>query len=309
MNVVKLKEKNIDIVPPPQSRVPIDTNDVMFTHHVNLLALGKRGSGKSVYITNYLRMLKEQGKLDRLLVISPTAGSNKALLEMLGVNEEDVLDPEDKEVVSKVLEIIDGERDDWVKYLDDLERWKEFQKLLNDDRVPINAIDPYLMLEFTDQFGQPQKPKSTYGHRPFIHLFVDDCQSSPLFRNRRWLNLVIRHRHLGEMPYVKGHPEKCGAIGVSLYTALQNLKSTSGGCPRAIRNNATQMVIVGKSKDQKELKDIYESIGGEVEYPQFIQAYDYATDKPYGSLTVDLHPKKQHLSRFRSGLNEWIIFE
>lgn len=308
MNIVKLQDKRTDIAPPPQSRVLINTEDCMFTHHVNLLAVGKRGSGKSVYITNYLRMLKEQGKLDRLIVISPTAGSNKALLDMLGVDDDDVLDPEDKEVVSKVLDIVDGERDDWVQYLDKLDRWKEYQKMLLDNRIPIENIDPYMMLEFTDDMGQPQRPQSRYGHRPFLHCFVDDCQSSPLFRSRKWLNLVVRHRHTGEMPFVKGDPERCGAIGLSLYTAVQNLKSTGGGLPRAIKNNVTQMVIVGKSKDQKELKDIYESIGGEVEFGQFMQAYEYATDKPHGSLTIDLHPKQVHLSRFRSGLNEWLIF-
>jgi len=308
MNIVKLQNKEANITPPPQSRVPIQTNDIMFTHHCNLLAVGKRGSGKSVYITNYLRMLKEQGKLDRLIVISPTAGSNKALLDMLGVDDEDVLDPEDKEVVNKVLDIVNQERDDWVQYLDKLDRWREYQKILNDDRIPIESIDPYMMLEFTNEWGQPQKPESRYGHRPFLHCFVDDCQSSPLFRSRKWLNLVIRHRHLSAVPFVKGDSERCGAIGLSLYTAVQNLRSTGGGLPRAVRNNCTQMVIVGKSKDKKELLDIYESIGGEVEFDQFMQAYEYATDKQFGSLTIDLHPKQAHLSRFRSGLNEGLIF-
>ena len=51
------------------------------------------------------------------------------------------------------------------------------------------------------------------------------------------------------MRYVEGDPERCGALGVSMYLAIQNLKAQQGGCPKPIRNNATQFAIVGKLKD------------------------------------------------------------
>jgi len=308
MKVIKNNNSKIQIKPPPQSRVHIETSDDLFQHHVNLLAVGKRGAGKSVFITNYLRMLKDDDKLDRLLIISPTAGSNKALLNMLGVDEEDIFDPEDKDVVKKVLDIVDGERDDYQTYLNDLDEWKQYQKILNDDRININNIDPYYLLKFSDDYGNPIKPKSKYGHRPFLHLFIDDAQSTPLFRNRRFLNLIIRHRHLGEMEYKKGDAERCGALGLSVYSAIQNLKSTGGGCPRAMRNNATQLCIVGKSKDEQELKDIYSSVAGEIKDTDFFQAYEYATAEPHNSLVIDLHPKKGK-SRLRKNMNEMLYFE
>jgi len=308
MKVVKNNDKKVIITPPPQSRVPIETPDNLFTHHVNMVVVGKRGSGKSVFISNYLRMLKEAGKLDRLIMISATAGSNYALLESFGVDENDIFDPEDKDIPNKIIKLIDEERDDWVQYLNDLEEWKQYQKILHDDRINVNNIDPYYLLKFSDEYGNPVKPESKYGHRPIIHCFLDDCQSTPIFRNRKFLNCILRQRHMGQMPYKKNNKEFCGAIGISFYTAVQNLKSTSSGIFKALRNNATQCVIVGKTKDVSELDDLYESVGGEIDKEQFMKAYDYATSDKHGTLVIDLHPKKG-MPYLRKNMNEMLYFE
>ena len=306
MKIVKNPDPKAVIKVPPNSRIPIETSDNMFSHHGIILALGKRQSGKSVWITNYLRMLKDEGKADRILVVSPTIESNKALLDSLGVEAEDIFDPDDPEATNKIKQTIESERDEYETYLERKKKWKELQKLLKTHSVSIDQIDPYLLLEFADELGQLTPPVAKYkqqskdGDRPpIIHVFCDDCQSSGIFRDKKFLNATIRHRHLGGL---KGG----GALGCSLYIAIQNLKAQAGGCPRAIRNNCTQMVIVGKSKDEQELKDIYSSIAGEVEYEHFEKAYNYATAEPHSSLVIDLHPKKTHASRFRKNLNEYI---
>ena len=155
--------------------------------------------------------------------------------------------------------------------------------------------------------GKLVRPTLKYGHRPVIHCFVDDCQSTRMFRDKKFLNLCIRHRHLGGISLRKEIKDHCGALGVSLWIAVQNLKAQGGGCPRAVRNNATQMAIVGKSKDEQELQDIASSVGGEIDYEDFIKAYEYATDEPHSSLIIDLHPKKNHPSKFRKNMDEFII--
>ena len=119
--------------------------------------------------------------------------------------------------------------------------------------------------------------------------------------------MCVRHRHMGQIKLDKKNKEMAGALGVSIYLAIQNLKATGGGCPRAIRNNATQMILVGKSKDEQELKDIYGSVSGEINYDDFINGYEYATAEPYNSFVIDLHPKKNHPSRFRKNMNEFIL--
>jgi len=308
MRIEKTKQKDAQLKLPKNTRVPIKTSDDMFTHHCIFLCLGKRGSGKGVLTTNYLRLLKKEGKLDRLIIVSPTAGSNAGLLEQFQVDSDDILDPEDPLVVEILMEKINRERDQYVEELKKLKDFNEFEKLYFSN-MPIQDIDPLLLMEHCDTGGNLMKPTLKYGHRPNIHVLVDDCQSTALFRNKRFHNLCIRHRHLGEMPYDKKDPEMCGAIGCSLYILIQNLKAQGGGsCPRPIRNNATQFAIVGKIKDIKELDDIYTSMAGEVSKEQFYKAYEYATQERYNSFIIDLNPKDPN-KKFRKNLDEYLIME
>lgn len=307
MKTVRAKNKKLDLALPPNSRFPIDTPDDLFTHHTIMLCVGKRGAGKSTIVFNYLRMLREANKADRIFCISPTIQSNEALLNALGIDPKDCFDPEDKMVIPKLLEQIDEERDEHSEFLHKKKRYNQLKKLVDAYAVPVMNIDPDALLEFADEMGSLHPPKSKYGHRPILHVFIDDAQSTPIFRDRKFLNALIRHRHLGSFPLkkeVKGHH---GALGLSAYICIQNLKSSGGGCPRAVRNNATQLVIVGKSKDNDELDDIYSSVGGEIDYDDFMDAYEYATAEPYNSLVIDLHPKPCHPSRFRKNINEYIV--
>ena len=308
MKILKDPSKKTEITVPPNSRVPIETPDILFTHHNLMLVLGKRSSGKSVFITNYLRMMKEANKADRIVIVSPTILSNKALLNSLDVKDEDCIDPDDPECIDKVRRIIDEERDTYVEQLENMMEYKELKKMYDGDIIPIDKIDPYLLLKFTDEMGNLVEPKLRYGHRPNIHVEFDDCQSSPCFRDKKLLNAAIRHRHLGGIPHnPKKHKELQGALGCSMYFAIQNLKAQGGSCPKAIRNNATQLVIVGKVKDEKELEDIYSSVAGEITKEDFMKGYEYATKEPHNSFVIDLHPKKEHASRFRKNMNEFII--
>ena len=101
MKIVKNPDKKAQITVPPNSRVPIETPDSLFEHHNLMLVLGKRQSGKSVFITNYLRMMKDADKADRIIVVSPTILSNKALLDSLDIEDDDCLDPDDPECIPK----------------------------------------------------------------------------------------------------------------------------------------------------------------------------------------------------------------
>ena len=91
VRTVKVKGQEIQV--PEGSAFSINTSPMLLKAHQNMLVLGKRGSGKSVAITNYLRMLQEDKKLDRIFVISPTFMSNRVLMDNLGIDENDVFDP------------------------------------------------------------------------------------------------------------------------------------------------------------------------------------------------------------------------
>jgi hypothetical protein len=300
MKTVKVKGQEIQV--PQTSAFAINTGPMLMKAHQNMIVLGKRGSGKSVAITNYLRMLREDKKLDRIFVISPTFQSNRVIMEKLGIDEEDVFDPATgTEAVEKVIAAIEKERDDYEDYLTSLERYKLLLKDLNSVKF-VEMVDPQLMLEFFDTNSNKfTKPEPKYKHKgpPICALFVDDCQSTPLFRAAKFLNFITRHRHIGPL-------EGGGALGVSVFIALQNFSSTSGGCPRAVRNNATSVLTFGL-KDKKELGQVYESVAGEIEEEKFMKAFEYATSEPHNFLCIDLHPKKEHPSMFRKNFNEFII--
>ena len=100
--------------------------------------------------------------------------------------------------------------------------------------------------------------------------------------------------------------EEGGALGVSVFIAIQNFSSSSGGCPRAVRNNATSVITFGL-KDKKELVQVYESVAGEIEEEDFLQAFEFATAEPHNFLLIDLHPKPEHPSMFRKNFNEFIM--
>ena len=48
-------------------------------------------------------------------------------------------------------------------------------------------------------------------------------------------------------------------------------------------------------------------MAGEVSKEEFIKAYKFSTDEPYGFMFVDLHPKDCHPSGLRKNFNRFLI--
>ena len=66
----------------------IETPPEQIKLHTVLLAIGKRGSGKTFFISNLLDMLP----FDRILVVSSTFDSNRKMMENLNIRDEDIYD-------------------------------------------------------------------------------------------------------------------------------------------------------------------------------------------------------------------------
>ena len=162
-----------------------------------------------------------------------------------------------------------------------------------------------MLLDFYHE-GEFRQPESTHwkGKKPTLGLIIDDCQSTKIFRSRKFLNMVTRHRHLGMFT------EGGGALGLSLFICIQNFTASGGGCPRAVRNNATHMVVF-KTKDKKELQQIAESCSGEIDIETFYKVHEYAMchGGDFPSLFIDLHKKDNHPSGFRINYDTFIIPE
>ena len=84
----RVKVPGLDIQIPPGSAFKIDTPLMMPKMHLLAAVVAPRGYGKGVITTNLIEQLKV---VDRLILVSPSAASNKALNDRL----KRILAPED----------------------------------------------------------------------------------------------------------------------------------------------------------------------------------------------------------------------
>jgi hypothetical protein len=283
MKTIELKKYPI-VVPKKKSFIPTPDGEIRL--HCCAVVAGARGSGKSVAVSSKLHHLKQQGLADRIFLISPTAISNSEMWHGL-IDDEDIFTEMDNMSVIKVIDIVEAEAKEWFEYERKLELWKKWKKILR-KATPINEIDPSLLIEFMeagimDMEEMQQEPKSKYGHRPVLHLVLDDCQSSKLFvpsTHNKLLNATIRHRHLGF------------GLGLSMWFLVQNY-STNSGLPRSVRDNATLLVLF-PMKNGNTIMKVIEEVGGNIDEETFDKVYHEAThDDPHSFLVIEFSPAKK----------------
>jgi hypothetical protein len=97
-----------------------------------------------------------------------------------------------------------------------------------------------------------------------------------------------------------------GAIGVSLIFNMQAYKSAQGSLPKALRGNLT-LLMLGRMKSEVDLKAVADEVAGEVDRETFFRVFKQATSAPHSFLLIDMHPKPEHPSMFRRGLDTFII--
>ena len=306
MKIETMNEPDAKIQLVKGSAFQTDTANHLPKLPIMCIANGKRGSGKSTAITNLLRMYKETKTMDRILVISPTFNSNKKLMNKLEVKEEDVfIDPDEPGIIQKIVAIVDGERNDYMRWKHLKDNYDKIMKLIKTGLIPMDHIeyDDYLMSYYdlaNNTFRMPEPKYDCYkdGKPPVLALFIDDCLCSKLMTNRKFPNLIMRHRHLGDFP-------QGGAVGLSILIAIQSYKAQSG-LPKCIRNQATSICLF-RTKDDSEKKQIAESFSGEIPIEKFMNLYDYATQEPHDFMFVDLHKKPEQPSMFRRNFDTYLI--
>ena len=290
------KVKNMNIIPPKSESGLYSTDTHLPKMHQVCLAVGKRASGKTTAIVNLI----EKMKFDYCIAVSPTMASNKELMERLNIEHifEDVDDPT---VVDKIKDIVKAEAEDLERYRSELDRYNKFMKDLRDGKY---IDDDSLLMYFADN-GHFLKPEHRFnGEKPRIAVFFDDALGSNLYSRPRKLNgLSTYSRHLGQL-------NEGGSIGVSLFFMIQSFKCQTGGLNKVIRNQCTSMLLF-KTKDKQELKDVADSVSGEISEELFNNVYEKAIGdgENYPFLFIDLHPKKEHPSGFRKRFDEFIIPE
>ena len=294
--MTKIKS-NLDIEIPNVKAFCYETDEDLPQSHQQVLCIGKRGSGKTIAVVNLIKKLN----YDRIFWISPTVKSNQTIMSMLKINEEDIYeDTDDITIPDQIKAEIVEEAKLYDEYHEKMRKYKLFIK----QKENKNVIDDELLIEFfnpnTDEFEKPTHWLN--GKRPHMVICYDDCLGSVLFSkgSRKITNMSILHRHLGAVTEGGG-----GALGASLFYLTQSYKTQTGGIPRSVRQQATSLIIF-KTKNEKELLEIYEEVAGEIGKEEFYKVYEYCTAKEHSFLYIDLHKKSNHPSKFRCCFNEFV---
>lgn len=294
--------KGLGIKVPDTKAFTINTAENLPKLHGVIIACGKRGSGKGVAVMNLLRQYQETGCLDRLFIVTPTYYSNKHIFDLVKYDEEDVYHEPTKANLELIMAEVEKEAEDYEDYIEKLKLYKKYQRYIATGRGTLNDNDIFDLYDTENQTIEPPKHKYN-GKKPVLFVFFDDCQGSEIFGVKSKLaNYVISHRHRGA--FKKSH----GALGVSMVFAVQSYKSAGGGLPRALRGQATQMILF-RTKDENELKDIAEECSGEVAEETFRQVYKEAVDEPHSFLFVDFHPKEHFPSMFRKRFDQFLVVD
>jgi hypothetical protein len=298
MKVVDVK--NLQIVPPKNESGSYETAPDMPKMHQVCVIVGKRAAGKSVAAVNLIEKLG----FDYTIVVSPTMASNKELFSRLKI-EHSFEDADDPSTIDQIKEIVLNEAKDYERYHHEM---KEYKSLMSDIKKGATLDDNMLLKYFennTNGINDFVMPKHRWnGRKPRIAVLFDDMLGSMMYSKPRKVNgLATYSRHLGGL-------EEGGSIGVSLFFLIQSFKCQTGGLNKVIRNQATSMVIF-KTKDDQELKDIAESVGGEISKERFLDVYNEAIGDGSGHpfLFIDLHKKPEQPSMFRRRFDQYILVD
>ena len=138
--------------------------------------------------------------------------------------------------------------------------------------------------------------------RPCPLIILDDLSHSEIYspsRKNPFINLCLRHRHINN------------SVGISIFMAVQNFRS---GIPLVLRQNMTALCIWA-TRDENNLKAIYEEIANLCNYETFLALFNYATAEPHAFLVVDSNPlanKKDKLSQsspFRKNFDTFLVIK
>jgi len=129
----RVKVPGLDIKIPPGSAFKIETPPMLPKMHLLAAVVAPRGYGKGVITTNLIEQLKV---VDRLILVSPSAASNKALndrLKSILAPEDIFTNPNDITVLDRIVDIVEKERDDYEEYWDKKKKYDLLMKKLESD--------------------------------------------------------------------------------------------------------------------------------------------------------------------------------
>ena len=292
MNVkVKKTKKGMKIKPVGKEAFPIKTKPDYPKAHFLLTAYGKRGSGKTTSVSSLVAEGVKDKVFDEVFIITPTYHSNSAMFLQFG----DAFDPETnlkeprKNSADDIEEFVSGLAEYYDNYLDEMEMYNELKKRKKEE-LEILDLDYYYEKGIVDEEGFIKKPDYKYHNKPPRAVaIIDDAVGTDVYIGtgaKKMTSLALKHRHIAPMRHG-------GVLGVSICLLSQTLATQMGSIPRAVRENSTHVIIVGKTKDEGKQKQTYEEMGDGLTQEQFFTLWNYACpeDDPHSFLFLDYNPK------------------
>jgi hypothetical protein len=258
----------------------------------NMMNIGSRGSGKTYTICQMIKHYEKHKIMKdgteykiRTHLISPTIQANEIYQSLDSLDmEKDAHDEYNDELLLSIIEDIKAEKKEYEKYLLYKEYYEKFMKTPESKLEKLYDEKPeiFLLLEEYEYIH----PKDFKHEPPKVSIVIlDDLLGSDAFTKKTksvLVNAMIKNRHMGI----------CFAV------LVQSIKAV----PKNIRLNCSVFQLASFKNKKVILEDIYDEVSNVIGLDEFEELYDFATDKPYGSLIIDTTNGKRFLSNLDSEL-------
>lgn len=258
----------------------------------NMMNIGSRGSGKTYTICQMIKHYEKHKIMKdgteykiRTHLISPTIQANEIYQSLDSLDmEKDAHDEYNDELLLSIIEDIKAEKKEYEKYLLYKEYYEKFMKTPENKLEKLYDDQPeiFQLLEEHEYIH----PKDFKHEPPKVSIVIlDDLLGSDAFTKKTksvLVNAMIKNRHMGI----------CFAV------LVQSIKAV----PKNIRLNCSVFQLASFKNKKVILEDIYDEVSNVIGLDEFEELYDFATDKPYGSLIIDTTNGKRFLSNLDSEL-------
>ena len=258
----------------------------------NMMNIGSRGSGKTYTICQMIKHYEKHKIMKdgteykiRTHLISPTIQANEIYQSLDSLDmEKDAHDEYNDDLLLSIIEDIKAEKKEYEKYLLYKTYYERFmktpesklEKLYDDEPEIFQLLEEYEYIHPKDFKHKPPKVSI---------VILDDLLGSDAFTKKTksvLVNAMIKNRHMGI----------CFAV------LVQSIKAV----PKNIRLNCSVFQLASFKNKKVILEDIYDEVSNVIGLDEFEELYDFATDKPYGSLIIDTTNGKRFLSNLDSEL-------
>ena len=252
----------------------------------NMMNIGSRGSGKTYTICQMIKhyekhkIMKDDTEYKlRTHLISPTIQANEIYQSLDSLDmEKDAHDEYNDDLLLNIIEDIKTEKKEYDKYLLYKKYYERFMKTPESKLEKLYDEEPEIfhLLEEYEYIH----PKDFKHESPKVNVVIlDDLLGSDAFTKKTksvLVNAMIKNRHMGI----------CFAV------LVQSIKAV----PKNIRLNCSVFQLASFKNKKVILEDIYDEVSNVIGLDEFEELYDFATDKPYGSLIIDTTNGKRFLS-------------